>query len=260
MGSGSNIEAFWGHSATFWVAIEAIGVCANTIFVGLTLLFIYRQLRTATTSVRLDAIRSLQDLVDNFRNDRGALYANCPLELALSHEQFPRKPPARHWVTRLNANDVQRMALSRDQLTALQSISPELKEKARNVIDRLNDIGQLVEDGFVDRHVFFGKYHVLVIQCCHLVEAIRREEEAKRGGAYGQRLLRMRHRATIYNDIWPKHRAAAITITQVTASPIIVNRDSSNPILAKRRVIYESPAPTLVRRLMWVLRRWLSLY
>jgi len=60
------------------------------------------------------------------------------------------------------------------------------------VIARMNDLWQLVEDGIIDRRTFLGKYHVMVIQCCHLVEAVRRAEEARRGGNYGQRLLRMR--------------------------------------------------------------------
>jgi hypothetical protein len=70
----------------------------------------------------------------------------------------------------------------------------------------------------------------------------------------------MRHRATIYNDIWPKHRAVAIKITQVAASHILGGDDRSNPSLVKRHVIYESPAPSLVRRLGWAIRRWFSLY
>jgi len=37
------MEMFWGRTATFWGAIEALGVCANTVFVVATLLFIYRQ-------------------------------------------------------------------------------------------------------------------------------------------------------------------------------------------------------------------------
>ncbi len=136
------------------------------------------------------------------------------------------------------------MILTPQQTSALKSISDELKERARHVIARLNDIGQLVEDGFIDRRVFLGKYHVMVIQCCHLLEAIRRDEEAQRGGNYGQRLLRMRYWATTYNDIWPKHRDAAIEITGISS----------------RRIIYQSPSSTMIQRLIWTMRRWLGWY
>ena len=106
---------------------------------------------------------------------------------------------------------------------------------ARHVIARLNDVGQLVEDGFVSRNVFFGKYHVMVIQCCHLVEAVRRDEEGQRSGNYGQRLLRLRHWATVYNDICPKHRESPIEISNG----------------ADRRVVYRSPTPSNMQKIYW---------
>jgi hypothetical protein len=238
------MDNFWGHSSTFWVGIEAIGVWAYTFLVVVTLWFIYRQVRLAAKTFQLDAIRRLQELVDDFREDRRILFTTCPLDLALSHLQFPKRPPGRHSAARLDTDQNRIMALTPKQVVALRSINYELRERAKGVIARLNDIGQLAEDGFIDRHVFLGKYHVMIIQCCHLVEAIRRDEEALRGGSYGQRLLRMREWATTYNDIWPKHRLAAIEIT-----------DGSS-----RRVIYHSPAPTVARLASWTVRRWLSWY
>jgi len=238
------MDTFWGHSSTFWTAIQAIGVCAYTALVVITLWFIYRQVRYAAKAFQFGTICRLQELVDDFHEDRRILFTMCPLELALSHEQFPKRPPGRHSATRPDEKLTQQMAITPQQATALQSVSDELRERARRVIARLNDIGQLVEDGFVDRLVFLGKYHVMVIQCCHLVEAIRRDEEARRGGSYGQRLLRMRYWATTYNDVWPKHREAAIEITCTSG----------------RRVIYVSPSPTVLQRTMWMIRRRLSWY
>jgi len=238
------MDTFWGHSSTFWVGIEAIAVCAYTVLVVMTLLFIYRQVRIAAKTFQLEAIHRLQELVDDFREDRRVLFTECPLDLALSQAQFPKRPPGRHKITRLGKEQARRAALTPKQVTALHSVSSGLRERAKVVIARLNDIGQLVEDGFVDRRVFLGKYHVMVIQCSHIVEAIRRDEESKRGGNYGQRLLRMRHWAVTYNDICPKHRNSPIEIT-----------DGS-----KRRVIYKSPSPTVIHSLVWMARRWLLWY
>jgi len=226
------------------VGVEALGVCAYTFFVIFTLWFIYRQVRTAAKAFQLDAICRLQQLVDDFREDRHTLFTTCPLDLAISHEQFARKPPGRRKVKDLADEERRRMVLTEKQAGALRSISNELRERANCVISRLNDIGELVEDVFVDRHVFLGKYHVMIVRCCHLVEAIRRDEETRHGGSYGQRLLRMRHWATTYNDIWPKHRNVAIAVTGPQG----------------RRVLYQSPSSTAIRRVIWAIRRWLLLY
>src|ERR1700722_1541694 len=211
------MDTFLGHSSTFWTGVEALGAWASCVVVFSTLLFIYLQVRTAARSFQLDAVCRLQELIDAFRDDRVILFAKYPLAVAVSTEQFPKRPPGRGNASSAREQD-KKTALTTEQARALQSISEELKDRGRRVIEKLNDIGQLVEDGFVDKHVFFGKYHVMIIQCCHLIEALRQDEEAKRGGNYGQRLLRMRHRATIYNDIWPKHRSTPIRVTQEEVS------------------------------------------
>ena len=135
----------------------------------------------------------------------------------------------------------------RRQKQALQSLDNETRNRLVRVIARLNDIGQLVEDGFISRRIFLGKYHVLIIQCCHMVEVVRRDEEKKRGGNYGHRLLRMRRWATAYNDIWPKHRHVPVEITSGSGE-------------VNRRVIYRSPRFSFIRRAVLALRGYLSLY
>ncbi len=215
------MDTFWGQTSTFWTGVGALATSVYTVFVVVTLWYIYRQVRIGARTFELDAICRLQQLVDDFREDRRLLFVDCPLELALTHQQFASRPPGRHRTTKLDTKQLSAMALTPAQTAALESISDQARERARHVIDRLNDIGQLVEDGFIDRRVFFGKYHVMVIQCCHLVEAIRREEETRRGGNYGQRLLRLRSRAVIYNDIWPKHRSVPVKITRKPTTQII---------------------------------------
>lgn len=251
------METFWGHSNTFWTGVSAISSCIYTTLVTVTLWFIYRQVHTAAKSFQLEALIRLQQLVDDFREDRRTLFTNCPLSLALTHQQFAKRPPGRHRMRELDAQEVQMLALTEEQADALRSIDGTTKECARRVIARFNDIGQLIEDGFVNRRVFLGKYHVMVIQCCHLIEAIRREEEAHRGGNYGQRLLRMRHWATTYNDAWPKHRKAPIEITTTPSSRLVLKEAAPKVI---RREIYRSPSPDVGKLVKWFFRRQFSYY
>jgi hypothetical protein len=251
------MEMFWGRTATFWGAIEALGVCANTVFVVATLLFIYRQVRTAAKSFQLDVICRMQALVDDFRDDRIALFANVPLELVASREQFPQQAPGR----RLSAEYAGVWNPTSEQALALTSIADDVRDRAIRVIARMNDLWQLVEDGIIDRRTFLGKYHVMVIQCCHLVEAVRRAEEARRGGNYGQRLLRMRQAAIMFNDASPKHRAVTIKVSRLHPTRYVLGgdkREHSVPSIPEERVIYQSPRPTFARRLRWALRRWFS--
>lgn len=197
----------------------------------------------------------MQTLVDNFRDDRIALFTNLPLALVASQEQFPKQPPGR----RMSEEYTRVWNPTSEQTIALLSIGDDIRDRAIRVIARMNDLWQLVEDGFIDRHRFLGKYHVMVIQCCHLVEAIRRAEEARRGGNYGQRLLRMRHAAIMFNDASPKHRAVTIKISRLQPTCYVLGGDRrEHPVQAtpEQRVIYKSPAPTSVRRLAWALHRW----
>jgi hypothetical protein len=68
------MDKFLGHSSTFWTGIEALGVCSSAVFVVATLWFIYRQVRVAAKSFQLDAIRRVQELIDDFREDRHILF------------------------------------------------------------------------------------------------------------------------------------------------------------------------------------------
>ncbi len=147
------MDTFWGYSSTFWTAIAALATTVYTVFVIVTLWVIYLQVRMAAKSFQFEAICRLQGLVDDFREDRLMLFKSCPKEIVLSHSQFPRKPPTRRGISDIKESELKRTALNMDQIRVLSSISEELKESAKRVIARLNDIGQLVEDGFVDKEV-----------------------------------------------------------------------------------------------------------
>lgn len=208
-------------------------------------LFAYRQLKQAARSAQFDAVSRMQSIVDRFRSDREQLFKLLPLRLALADEQFARKPPGRHELTQVSEGQRRTMLLRDEQRAALQELSEAQMDLARRIINRLNDLGELVEDGFIPKDVFFGKYHLMILRCCHLVEPVRRHfEENTEGGNYGQRLLRLRYRAAIYNDIMPKHRDVGVYIR--------------NP--HDRRLIYQSPSATPWLRAMWALRRWTRWY
>lgn len=238
------MDTFLGHSGVFWAGVEAICVGIYTVFVIATLWLIYLQIRIALRSFRFDANRRLQELVDEFRDDRKKLFETLPLEIALSHQQFSSKPPGRWRASAIQESEFEQMKLTPIQETALKSLQPEDYDCACHIIARLNDIGQLVEDGMVDHKVLLGKYHVMIIQCCHMVEAIRRSEEQSRGGNYGQRLLRMRNWATTYNDIMPKHRSVPVHIKNKT----------------ERRIVYESPSANFAQKSILAVRRRFGLY
>lgn len=238
------MDEFLGRSVLFWTAIQTIAVCASSAAVAVTLWLIYIQVRTASKTFELDAIQCLQKLVDDFREDRRQLFTTFPLEIVLHHDQFPNRPPGRSKLPRLTRSQIKRMALTVQQKSALDSLTPDQRDRARHVIRRLNDIGQLIEDGIINRQMFLGKYHVMIIKCCHILEAIRREDEYQRGGNYGQRLLRMRHWAVTYNNAMPKHRD----------KPIIITGGKTDCR------VYKPPPSTFARELGWAVRRWLSWY
>jgi len=84
------MDTFWGHSNTFWVAIEAIAVCSYNLVVVVTLLFIYRQVRTAAKTFQFETICRLQQLIDDFREDRARCLPSVQLSLLCHKINFLR--------------------------------------------------------------------------------------------------------------------------------------------------------------------------
>jgi len=217
------IELFLGKPTVFWCGLEAIGVLANALILAITGWFIYKQLRTAARTFQFDGIRKMQELVDEFREDRDKVFLTFPIELVVSSTQFASRPPIRIVGYKISEGERRRMLLTKEQAQALNSLNDEQIYVARKVIGKLNDLGQLAEDGFINYKVFLGKYHTMIIRLCHFLEPIRRKiEEEQHGGNYGQRLLRMRHTAITYNKISPKHRNVDIKIFTPNGSITIV--------------------------------------
>jgi len=225
--------------------IQTIAVVLQSIVLVFAVLLAYSQLKQFVRSTQIEAVNRIQLIIDSFFEDRKILFQSFPLDLSLEHNQFPQKPPGRHSISRMNEKQKQKTQLTKTQIVAFESLTDEQLQIARRVISRINDLGQLLEDGFIPKEVFFGKYHLLIIRCCHLVEPVRRYfEDRVEGGNYGQRLLRLRHRAIIYNNIMPKHRHTDVYI-----------RGREN-----RRLIYKSPPATLWRKIYWKIRQWIRWY
>lgn len=231
---------FFNSSTDIWSGITAFSSLANTIIIAITAWFIYRQVRTAVRASQFGGILKMQELVDEFREDRKNIFSTFPIELVTTSSQFPSRPPGRLIGHKISEGERRGMLLTDDQVKALNSLTEEQYELARKVIGKLNDLGELVEDGFIDYKVFLGKYHTMVIRLCHILEPIRRKiEEEGHGGSYGQRLLRMRHTAIIYNTISPKHRNVDLKITIQKNSKIIVSAIEGS----------------LIQKLYWFFRR-----
>ncbi len=228
-----------------WIALQSTSTAISTLVLFITVIFGIQQLRQTARNSQFDAVLRLQEIVDGFRSDREQMFKTFPLSLALEAKQFALRPPDRHTIIRVSEGVRRSMLLTPEQQRLLEGLTLEQIDLARRIINRLNDLGQLLEDGFIPKDVFFGKYHVLVLRCCHLVEPARRRiEDETEGGNYGQRLLRLRHRATLYNDIYPKHRDVSVYI--------------QNP--KERCLIYKSPRGTFTRRIRWTAIRLLSAY
>lgn len=210
-------------STGFWNNISSITSLFNAIIIAITAWFIYGQVRTAVKAFQFSSILKMQELVDNFKEERKIIFSTFPIELIAKSSQFSSHPPSGFFIQKFSEGERRKLLLTKDQKNALNNLSDEQFELARKVIGKLNDIGQLAEDGFINYRVFLGKYHTMVIRLCHILEPIRRKiEEEGHGGSFGQRLLRMRHMAITYNTIIPKQRNVDIKIVMQNKSVTIV--------------------------------------
>jgi hypothetical protein len=90
----------------------------------------------------------MQELIDDFREDRRQLFEKLPVELAFTRDQFALKPPTPRKQPSLSYGERRRMVLTSEQTAAMESMTDNDLETARRVITGFNDLGQLIEDGF----------------------------------------------------------------------------------------------------------------
>lgn len=157
----------------------------------------------------------MQKLVDEINEIAPQIY-NLPIELACNDNQFSKKPPSGHKIYKISESEKRNMRLTSKQELIVNSLTKEEILNCRLVINKLNDLGQLLEDKYINYKVFLGKYHTMIIRLVSILEPVRRfiESDSKNGigGNYGQRLLRMRYRAILFNYSYPKHRNVDIIL------------------------------------------------
>ena len=173
----------------------------------------------------------MEELVDDFREDRRQLFENLPLELAFTRDQFALKPPTSRKQPDVTYAERRRMLLLPEQTAAIASMTDNDLKTARRVITRFNDLGRLIEDGYFPKRTFYDKHHVMVLRTCHMVEPIRQHlEDENEGGNYGRTLLRMRVTAARYYDRSPKHHDVAAVYISNSRGRRPVYRDRARSI------------------------------
>jgi hypothetical protein len=232
-------ELFLGKPEIFWIALQALGILTSNLILIFTGWFVYKQLRIAVKAFQFDGIHKMQELVDEFQEDRYKIFTTFPNDLIVSSAQFASYPSRRSIKHDISECECRRSQPTVEQLKAFNHLNKKQIHLAKKVIGKLNDLGQLAEDGFINYRVFLGKYHTMIIRLCYFLEIIRRKEEESQGGNYGQRLLRMRNDAMKYNLLSPKHRIVEIKIVTPRGS----------------RVIVESIEGTFMNKVLWWIQR-----
>lgn len=188
----------------------------EVLILGISAILVYRQIRVGVMAQELNAMIKVDDLFSKINQLAKDIYAEFPIEILMEERQFPKKPPYRFKRTMYNNYELGKMECSEIQKDALNSLTKKQYAKAKKVIELLNDVGQYIEDGFIDKKYVLGKYHATIIRLCSVVEVVRRDIERKNrsliGGYYGQRILRLRHKSIMYVKIHEKHREGGIKI------------------------------------------------
>lgn len=188
---------------------------------GISVLLVYKQIRIAVKARQLEAMIKIDEYFNEINKLANEMYNEFPAEIVLFQTQFFKKPPYRFKRTTYSDYEKANMRLTEAQERALCSLTDEQYQNAKRVIELLNDVGQYIEDGFIDYNVVLGKYHTTIIRLCAIVEAIRRDIEAENkkllGGNYGQRILRLRHKAVLYVKIHEKHREVGVKLNMKKA-------------------------------------------
>ena len=199
---------------------------ANLLVLTISAFFIYRQIKAATKANQLESIITLHRKLTEI-NELCDPLCETAVEFALTQDQFPATPPSKHKIYSLPDYVSEKMEMSQKQKAAFGKVDPKTFETARKAIAKLNELGQLLEDGLINYNSFLGIYHSHVIRACSALEPYRRkfEKEMRLGGNYGHRLLRMRHKAILYNLAYPKHRCKDIYIYSENDT-VIVYRSS----------------------------------
>jgi hypothetical protein len=195
-----------------WDVISAFAIVISSLVVIITAYFAYKQIRVHGRQNKYVAVKDMVVFMKSFSQLRTSAFKKSDIDIVVSSDQFPTKPPRGEKKGTKSEGEYRKCLLREEQTIAYSNCSEELIEMYRNIVNNLNDIGVLVEEGFIPKSTFYGMYHISILRCIYLVETYRRTMELERGGNYGQRLLRLRHDAILYHKIIPKHRDVTISI------------------------------------------------
>jgi len=185
----------------------------NLFTLIVSVVVIYRQLRAAIKSTKLESVILLHKKLNEISKLSDVLFSES-LDFALVHTQFPHAPPTRHKIYKVPDYEAEKSELTPEQKDAFSKAGEQNMALADSVISKVNELGQLIEDGHIDYMSFLGIYHAQMIRLCSILEPYRRKIEKDKwfGGNYGHRLLRMRHKSILYQLAFPKHRCKQIYI------------------------------------------------
>lgn len=228
---------FLNKPPQFWDGLSSLSTTLGAAFVVVTAWLAYRQFKIMVRSAELEGIKHMQELMDGLRPYKAPLYAYLSPSTVATADQFAAKPPSPD----KEGSEPPRKLTPRQIKAAKELMSdPALKNCAENCMNRLCDLGQLLEDGFLRRRLFLGKYHVTIIHLCHMLEPVRQIRD--QNGNFGQRMLRLRHMAIDYNACIPKHRRKNLTIK--------LGKSGREVTLVKKH-----SQASLVQKVRWYIRR-----
>jgi len=104
----------------------------------------------------------------------------------------------------------------------IENIPTEDLQRIENVVNFLNRIGLLIEQGILPPKFVFGMTHTVIIRLVFKLRPFLVFQEQRIGGRYGRRLLRIEKRAKMYHDVRPQHRRTVIKLYEGQGRSIVV--------------------------------------
>lgn len=127
-------------------------------------------------------------------------------------------------------------------------MTPEMRKEAEDAVNSLNEVGLLLEGKMIDRQLFLGLCHSMMIRCWYKLKPFAQYQEGRIGGRYARRIARLDRRAKLYHDIHPQHRTTSIRLATGGKSIVIY------------QTVTRTGLASLGQKLVWFVRRKLKWY
>lgn len=178
----------------------------SELILTITAVIIFVQSRSAVKALQMQGMLKIQDMIHSLQKNSSIIY-ELPSNIILCEDMYKGS------TKRFGKRAVCAPVISEQQKLAASKLTDQQINTIRYAINTLNDIGHLVEAGYVSYGDFLGKYHTLIIRYCHIIEVTRQWlQNDFYGGNYGQRLLRMRDKAILFHKMHRRHRATSVYI------------------------------------------------